>query len=60
MRRTWETGDKIDLKIPMEVQTVVADSRIEADRDKVALRYVPLVYNVEEIDQKNISQPNWK
>jgi DUF1680 family protein len=57
LRRTWKAGDKIDLQIPMEVQTVVADSRIEADRDKVALRYGPLVYNVEEIDQKNINQP---
>lgn len=57
VRRKWQAGDKIDLVIPMKVQTVVADNRIDADRDKVALRYGPLVYNVEEIDQKNISQP---
>jgi DUF1680 family protein len=57
IRRTWKPGDKIDLQIPMEVQTVVADNKVEADRDRVALKYGPLVYNVEEIDQKNINQP---
>jgi DUF1680 family protein len=57
LKRTWKAGDKIDMSIPMDVQTVVADNRIVADRDKVALRYGPLVYNVEEIDQKNIRQP---
>jgi hypothetical protein len=41
----------------MEPQRVKADNRIEADVDMVALRYGPLVYNVETADQQNIEQP---
>jgi hypothetical protein len=54
--RTWVKGDKIDLEIPMEVQRVVADEHIVADRGKVALRYGPLIYNVELADQPDIEQ----
>lgn len=50
IRRTWKAGDKIDLELPMEIQKVTADNRIEADRGRVALRYGPLIYNVEQVD----------
>ncbi|MBN2590277.1 MAG: glycoside hydrolase family 127 protein [Sedimentisphaerales bacterium] len=53
--REWKAGDKIDLVLPMKVQRINADERIEADRGRVALRYGPLIYNVELIDQ-NIDQ----
>ena len=53
--RDWKAGDKIDLVLPMEVQRVKADENIAADRGSVALRYGPLVYNVEQADQPNIS-----
>ncbi|MEI6950223.1 beta-L-arabinofuranosidase domain-containing protein [Paraflavisolibacter sp. H34] len=56
IRRVWKKGDKIELELPMEIQKVKADDRIEADRDRVALRYGPLVYNVEKADQPNIDQ----
>jgi uncharacterized protein len=49
--RTWEKGDKIELVLPMEIQRVKAGNRIEADRGKVALRYGPLVYSIEQADQ---------
>jgi DUF1680 family protein len=49
--RTWKAGDRIELELPMRVQRVHADERIEADRGKVALRYGPLVYNIEQVDQ---------
>ncbi len=49
--RTWKKGDKIDLVLPMKVQRVKASEKIEADRGKVALRYGPLVYNIEKVDQ---------
>lgn len=52
--REWKKGDMISLIIPMQVQQVVADERIETDRDKIALRYGPLIYNVEKIDQSDI------
>jgi DUF1680 family protein len=54
--RTWKTGDKIDMVLPMQVQRIVADKRIAADRGLVALRYGPLIYNVERADQPDISQ----
>lgn len=49
--RDWKAGDKIDLVIPLKVQRIKADERIEADRGLVALRYGPLIYNVERVDQ---------
>jgi DUF1680 family protein len=54
--RTWKKGDKIDIELPMEVQVLTADERIKADRNKVALRYGPLVYNVEKADQPDIDK----
>ena len=55
--RDWKAGDKIDLVLPMEVQRVKADENIAADRGSVALRYGPLIYNVEQADQPNINNP---
>jgi len=49
--RTWEPGDRIEFGIPMEIQRITADERIEENRGKVSLRYGPLIYNVESIDQ---------
>ncbi|MBP8959703.1 MAG: glycoside hydrolase family 127 protein [Bacteroidales bacterium] len=57
IRRTWKKGDVVELELPMEVQTVTADERIEADRGRIALKFGPLVYDVEEVDQKDIHQP---
>ena len=57
IRRTWKTGDKISLVIPMKIQRIRADEKIEADRGKIALRYGPLIYNVEKTDQPKIDQP---
>ena len=54
--RTWKTGDKIAMVLPMEVQRIVADQRVAADRGLVALRYGPLIYNVERADQPDINQ----
>ena len=49
--RTWNKGDKIDLDLPMKIQRVKASDKITANRGKVALRYGPLVYNIERVDQ---------
>lgn len=43
--------------LPMEIQKITADERIEADKGRIALRYGPLIYNVEVADQPNIDQP---
>ncbi len=55
--REWKAGDRIDLELPMEPQRVKADDHIKADQGRVALRYGPLVYNVERADQPNLDQP---
>jgi hypothetical protein len=56
IRRTWKKGDRIDLELPMKIQKVTADSKIHADSGRVAMRYGPLLYNVESADQANIAQ----
>jgi uncharacterized protein len=55
--RRWKRGDRIELALPLAVQRVTADNVVEATRDQVALRYGPLVYNVEAADQPRIDQP---
>ena len=54
--RTWKAGDRIDLELPMKVQRVQASQKIAADRGKMALRYGPLMYNIEKVDQ-DITKP---
>jgi hypothetical protein len=54
IRRTWKKGDRIDMELPMEIQKVVADPRVAADSGRVALRYGPLLYNVETTDNGSI------
>jgi DUF1680 family protein len=53
--RTWKPGDRIELEMPMKIQKITADGHIAADRGKVALRYGPLIYNVETADQPDIN-----
>src|ERR1017187_6658907 len=54
--REWKPGDRIELELPMEPQRVAADSRIKSDVDRVALKYGPLIYNVEAADNANIER----
>lgn len=56
IRRIWKKGDKIVLDLPMAIQEVTADEKIEADRGRIALRYGPLLYNVETADHQDINQ----
>jgi hypothetical protein len=56
VRREWKAGDTIELEMPMEPQRVVADYRIQADVDLIALRYGALIYNVERTDNESINQ----
>jgi len=54
--RSWKAGDRIELELPMKVQRVHAVEAIEADRGKVALRYGPLVYNIEKVDVGDVAK----
>jgi DUF1680 family protein len=56
IKRTWKAGDRVDLELPMEIQVITPDEKIEADRGRVALRYGPMIYNVEKADQPDIDK----
>lgn len=51
LERTWKAGDQVVWEVPLKIQRVKADNRIAADRGRVALRYGPLIYNIESVDQ---------
>jgi len=55
--REWKAGDRIELVLPMEPQRIKADERVVANRGRVAMRYGPLIYNVERADQSDIDKP---
>jgi DUF1680 family protein len=54
--REWKAADRIELELPLRIQRVTAADQIAATRDKVALRYGPLIYNAEAVDQ-DIAKP---
>jgi hypothetical protein len=66
--RAWRAGDRIEVVLPMKAQRVRGSERIEATRNRVALRYGPLVYNIERVDQDitellspdSVLTPEWK
>ena len=49
--RKWKAGDKINLVLPMEIQRIKASDKIAATKGRVALRYGPLIYSAERVDQ---------
>jgi DUF1680 family protein len=51
INRKWRTGDTIDIVLPMVIQRVKGTDKIEATRGQVALRYGPLIYSAEAVDQ---------
>jgi DUF1680 family protein len=52
--RTWQSGDKIEVELPMVVQRVKCIDKVAANVGRVALMYGPLVYNVEQVDNPNL------
>jgi len=57
--RACSTGDNINLVLPMKIQRIKAIDKIEATKGRVALRYGPLIYSAERIDQNldNVLNP---
>ena len=51
--RRWESGDSINISLPMKIRRVIADKRIKDDENLTALEYGPIVYCVEGIDNNN-------
>lgn len=49
--REWKRGDTIDLELPLKPQVITPSDQIASTRGKAALRYGPLIYNIEAVDQ---------
>lgn len=49
--RSWKRGDQVTFSLPMTVQRVTMNPTVKSHQGKVALRYGPLVYNFESVDQ---------
>jgi len=47
IERAWQKGDEIELYLPMEVEKIVANPLVEADRERFALQRGPVVYCLE-------------
>ena len=54
IKREWKKGDEITLNLPMEVRMVKAIDEVADTRGKVAMERGPLVYCIEEMDNRNI------
>ena len=50
LARTWQTGDTIELTMPMPVRRVLANDHVVADRGRVAVQRGPIVYAAEWVD----------
>lgn len=47
IKRTWKKGDVVQVKLPMQVERVVANENVKDDIGKVALQRGPLMYCAE-------------
>ena len=52
LNNKWKSGDEITLSMDMPVELVAADPRVKQDVGKRAIQRGPLVYCMEEIDNK--------
>ncbi|MEW2922780.1 glycoside hydrolase family 127 protein [Muricauda sp. ANG21] len=52
LSREWKAGDIVNLEFLMEVRKVIANPLVEENQGKMSLEYGPIVYAVEEIDNK--------
>ncbi|HEX4206919.1 MAG TPA: beta-L-arabinofuranosidase domain-containing protein [Ktedonobacteraceae bacterium] len=50
VERTWQTGDVIELDLPMQITRNYAHPLVRADRGRVALKRGPIVYCLEAVD----------
>ncbi|GAC1368295.1 MAG: glycoside hydrolase family 127 protein [Hymenobacter sp.] len=50
LARRWKKNDVVDVRLPMEVRTVVAHPRVHDDAGKVALQRGPIIYCAEWAD----------
>jgi len=56
VHRKWEKGDKVELVLPMQIRVISSNPRIEDNQGKIVIMRGPLVYCIEETDNKNYFQ----
>ncbi|MFO1523639.1 MAG: glycoside hydrolase family 127 protein [Kiritimatiellia bacterium] len=54
IQRANGRGDRVGFVVPMAPQRIKADRRVAAGRGRVALRYGPLIYNIESVDGQDV------
>lgn len=52
INRDWKKGETLSLNLPMQPRAVVTNQKVKDNRGKLALEYGPIVYAVEEADNK--------
>jgi DUF1680 family protein len=55
LQRTWKAGDVVELDLPMPIQRILANEKVEANRGKVTLMRGPMVYCMEAADQPDVN-----
>ncbi|MCW5982925.1 MAG: glycoside hydrolase family 127 protein [Bryobacteraceae bacterium] len=55
IRRTWNPGDMVSLKLDMAPRLIAANPRVRENRRRVAVERGPLVYAMEQLDQSGAS-----
>jgi len=58
IERAWQTGDVIEIDLPMPIQRVHAHPNVHQNRGRVALRRGPVVYCVEGVDHPGLRVHN--
>ena len=48
--RTWQSGDHIEIELPMPVEVIKANPKVLANRGRIAIQRGPLVYATESLD----------
>jgi DUF1680 family protein len=58
IRRRWEAGDKIRIQFDMTPKVLTANPQLADDSGRVAIQRGPLVYCLEQLDQKGVPSLN--
>jgi len=51
--KKWKKGDMIEVTLPMDIQKVIANDKVDADKGKIAYQRGPLVYCFEDKDNND-------
>ena len=60
LKRTWQKNDSVELNLPMPVNRVYANAKVEADIGKLSLMRGPVVYCLEEADNPDLDFSNFE